>query len=265
MRQDNNYKLGNFEIGLETALVMLAIRLRSWYIIRNDDKNKKQPAFPTPTFLLMIVNKKPVHSLNQHYIVASPDIWHWKIGYIRLPGLYKLEKEYLKVRLWGKKMSQYHHYVLSKIPQQILWVLPTNKAIQPFYQAFNDWLAIKEGWDSYQGNRAVIYWVIVVICEATRMVMIYFIQSLKKDEKLLLMQDCVTWLTFWYNLKVKIIWSYNRMKYIKTKEWYNNGGIFFKLSGSDTHVQNSVVEKFEQLIIKKVCAMRLSANLLYKL
>lgn len=42
-------------------------------------------------------------------------------------------------------------------------------------------------------------------------------------------------------------------------------GIFFKLSALDTHAQNSRVERFEQFIIKKVCTMRLSANLLYKL
>ena len=69
-------------------------------------------------------------------------------------GLYKLGKKCLRVRFWGKKMSQCSHCALSKISQQILRTPPANKATQLFYQVFVDWLDLEKRWDSYQGKRA---------------------------------------------------------------------------------------------------------------
>lgn len=105
MKQGNNYKVGNFETSITMAMVILIFRLQSWYIIRNDDKRKKQSALLISTFLSMIVDKKAAYSHNQLHIVTSPDIWHRKMGYIGLLKLYKVEKECLRVKLWGKKMS----------------------------------------------------------------------------------------------------------------------------------------------------------------
>lgn len=39
------------------------------------------------------------------------------------------------------------------------------------------------------------------------------------------------------------------MNCIKTKEWYNNIGIFFELCALDIHTQNGVVERFRRQII----------------
>ena len=117
LRQGNNYEIGNFETGVGTALSTLAIRPRSQYIIGHDDKRKRQPASPIPTFPSIIVDKEAAHSHNQLHTVASPDIWYRKIGHIGPLGLYKFGKECLGVRLWGKKMSQCPHYALSKISQ----------------------------------------------------------------------------------------------------------------------------------------------------
>lgn len=55
------------------------------------------------------------------------------------------------------------------------------------------------------------------------------------------------------------------MNCIKKKEWCNNVDIFLKPFAPDIHIQNDKAEKFGQLIIKKVCTMRLSVNVLYKL
>ena len=114
------------------------------------------------------------------------------MGHIGPLRLYQLGKKCLRVRLWGKKMSQCPHYALSKISQQISRRPPANKAIRLFDQVFVDWLDLEEGWDSYQGDSAVVCWVMVVICEATGMAITYFTQSAKEDENLPLTQDFVT-------------------------------------------------------------------------
>ena len=124
---------------------------------------------------------------------------------------------------------------------------------------------MEEGWDSYQGDGAVVCRVMVVICEATGMAITYFTQSAKEDENLPLVQDFITWLALWYNLEVKIIRSANEMNRIKTNEWYNNVGISLELFAPDTHTQNKEAERFGRLIMEKARIMRLSANLLYKL
>ncbi len=68
------------------------------------------------------------------------------------------------------------------------------------------------------------------------MAIIYFTQSVKENENLPLMQDFVTWLALWYNLKVKIIQSNNVINRIKIKKWCNNVGIFFEPYAPDTHI-----------------------------
>lgn len=49
------------------------------------------------------------------------------------------------------------------------------------------------------------------------MAITYFIQSNKKDENFLLMQDFVTWLALQYKLNIKIIQSDNKINDIKIK------------------------------------------------
>lgn len=50
------------------------------------------------------------------------------------------------------------------------------------------------------------------------MIIIYFTQSAKKYENLLLMQDFDIWLSLRYNLEIKVIQLNNKINYIKTKE-----------------------------------------------
>lgn len=98
MKQNNNYEIRNFETGIKMAFFTLAIRPWSWYINRHNDKRKSQSTLAIPIFPSMIVDKKAAYSPNQLYIVASPDTWNWKTRYIGVLGLYKLEKECLRVR-----------------------------------------------------------------------------------------------------------------------------------------------------------------------
>lgn len=79
-------------------------------------------------------------------------------------------------------MSQCPHYTLSKMTQQISRRLPANKSTRPFYQVFVGWLDLKERWDTYQGDRAIVRQAIVVVCEATGMAVTYFTQSLKENK-----------------------------------------------------------------------------------
>lgn len=97
------------------------------------------------------------------------------------------------------------------------------------------------------------------------MAITYFTQSAKEDKNLLLIQDFVTWLALQYNLKVKIIYSNNKIKQIKTKNWCNNMSILLEPYTPDTHMQNGGAEHFDWLIMEKAQIMRLSTNLLYKL
>lgn len=73
------------------------------------------------------------------------------------------------------------------------------------------------------------------------------------------------WLALQYNLKVKIIFSNNKINQIKTRDWCNNVGILFKPCTSDTYAQNSGVEYFNQLIMETARAIRLFTNLPHKL
>lgn len=120
IRQGKNYKIGNSLLNLGTALATLAITSRSWpgYIIGNKETsplhtfNVKTPSSPS-----VIVNKNQFCTYNQLYATALPNIWHCQMGHINLLELYKLRKNCLGVKLWGKIMSQYTHYALSKISQ----------------------------------------------------------------------------------------------------------------------------------------------------
>ena len=105
----------------------------------------------------------------------------------------------------------------------------------------------------------------IIICETTERTITYFTQSAKEDKNLPLIQDFATWLVLWYNLEVKVIRSDNKMNCIKTKEWCNNVGIFYEPCAPDMHAQNGGAKRFGRLIIEKACAMRLLANLPYKL
>lgn len=50
-----------------------------------------------------------------------------------------------------------------------------------------------------------------------------------------------------------------------TKVWYNNMKITFKAYASNIYTQNGKIERFVRFIMEKVWAIRLSANLPYKL
>ena len=213
----------------------------------------------------MLVDKDSSRTHNHLYAIASLNTLHYRIGHIGPLGLYKLRKNCPGVKLQGKAMSLCPHFALSKIFQQISQRLPCNKSIRPFHSVFIDWLDLEEGWDTYQGNEAIVRRAIVVICDAIGMVITYFTQSAKEDKNLSLLQDFVTWLALRYNLEVKIISLDNEMNQIKTKNWCNNVGIFFELCALDTHAQNGSAECFGCPIMEKVRAMRLSTNLPHKL
>ena len=84
----------------------------------------------------------------------------------------------------------------------------------------------------------------VIIYEATGIAIISFIQSVKKDENLPLLQDFEIWLALQCNLKVKVIYSNNKINWIKTSDWCNNVSILLKPCALDTHVQNGGAERF---------------------
>ncbi len=105
----------------------------------------------------------------------------------------------------------------------------------------------------------------VVVYEATGMAVTYFTMSAKESQNFPLTQNLVNWLAKRYNLDVKVIQSDNEMNRIKTIEWSNQKGISLESYAPDTHAQNGDAERFGRLIMEKARAIRLSANLPYKL
>ena len=87
---------------------------------------------------------------------------------------------------------------MSRVP-------PANQATRLFYCVSIDWLDLKEGWDSYQDDRAMVQQVMVVICKATRMAMEYYTNSNKENENLPLVKDFVSWIKERHKLEVKVI------------------------------------------------------------
>lgn len=192
-----------------------------------------------------LLYKKP------HFTITL-DTQHCKMSHIGLLKLHMLSKKYLGVQLQGKKMSQYSHYAVSKISQQVLRCSPASQSTRLFYKVYIDWLDLEDGWDNYQSDKAMVREVIMAICKTTEMPINYFQQSANKSENLCLIQNLVNWLTKYYNLHIKVIRLANKINQIKTTDWQNQNGIFFKPCVSDIHTQNSGAERFGQLIIKKV-------------
>ena len=141
------------------------------YEIGNDESD--QIAFATlAADLATLKNTWPYQG---PYSTATSNTLHCKIGHISSLGLYMLGKKYLQVQLQGKKMSQCIYCAMSKISQEVSHGPPANQSTQPFHKVYIDWLDLKNGWDSYQGNKAIVRQVMVAICEATRMAVTYFI------------------------------------------------------------------------------------------
>lgn len=56
-----------------------------------------------------------------------------------------------------------------------------------------------------------------MIYKATGINIIYFSQLAKEKENLLLVKNFVTWLELRHKFKIKVIWSNNKINYIKIK------------------------------------------------
>ncbi len=147
---------------------------------------------------------------------STLDTCHRRMGHIGPLRLILLGKECLGVRLQGKKMSKCSHYAVSKISQQVSRRPPSNQLTRSFHRACIDWLDLRDGWDSYQGDENVVRRVMVAVFEATEMAVTYFMQSAKESQNLPLTQNFVNWLAKRYNLDVKVIRSDNKMNRIKT-------------------------------------------------
>ncbi len=149
---------------------------------------------------------------------STSDTWHRRMGHIGPLGLHILGKKCLEVRLREKMMSQCTHCDMSKISRQVSHRPPSNQSTRPFHRVYIDWLDLEDGWDSYQGNRAVVRRAMMAVCEATGIAVTYFTQSAKESQNLPLTQNLVNCLAKRYNLEVKVIRSDNEMNRIKTTE-----------------------------------------------
>ena len=76
-----------------------------------------------------------------------------------------------------------------------------------------------------------------------------------------MLKDFIQWICLRYNLKVNTIKSDNELGRKKTLKWLRTQGITFKPSAPHTQAQNGTAERSGGVIIKKVYAMRIAANL----
>ena len=187
VKQDRNYRIGN-STSIGTALVILNTskhRLRYMISVKKNEENCSLYGFSTETPKLssfVIVDKDSSRTHNHLRVIALPNTLHCRMWHIGPLDLYKLRKRCLGVKLQGKIMSQCPYCALSKISQQISQQPPGNKSTRPFHWVFVDWLNLEKGWDTYQGDGAIVRRAMVVICEATGMAITYFTQSAKKTK-----------------------------------------------------------------------------------
>lgn len=208
VRRGNNYKIGNSTSNIATVLIAQlpkSLKRCPGYVVagqkeKSPTDNKNTPLNSLGSHIVqapkpnILIDRESTCTQNRLHATASPDTWHCRMGHIGPLGLYKLGKKCLGVKLHGKSMSQCSHCALSKMSQQISRLPPANKSTRLFHRIFVDWLDLKEGWDTYQGDGAVVRRVIVVICEATGMAVTYFTQSAKEDKNLPLTRDFVAWM-----------------------------------------------------------------------
>ncbi len=183
-----------------------------------DDENSEIAFATLATDPTTPKNSQPYKKPNS---AATLDTWHRRIGHIGPLRLNMLGKKCLGVRLRGIKMSQCTHCEVSKISQKVSRRPPSNQSTRHFHIVYIDWLDLKDAWDSYQGNGAVVRQTMVAVCEVIGMAVIYFTKSVNEIQNLSLTQILVNWLAKRYNLDVKVIRSDNEMNQIKTREWCN--------------------------------------------
>lgn len=108
------------------------------------------------------------------YYAATSDSWYCKMSHIGQFKLHMFGKKCLKVRLEGKKMSQYSHCAMSNISQQVSRCLSANQSTRPFQKVYVDWLNLKDGGDSYQSDGAIVRQVMMAVCKVTGIPITYF-------------------------------------------------------------------------------------------
>jgi hypothetical protein len=102
---------------------------------------------------------------------------------------------------------------------------------------------------------------VIITCEATGKVLVYFTTCSKGDENLSIIKDAVNWLQLRYNLPVMVVRLDHEMSRNKTKQWLNSRGTSFERCAPDTHEQNGTAERVGRMIMEKARAMRLSGKL----
>ena len=108
-------------------------------------------------------------------------------------------------------MSQCTHCALSKISQQVSRRPSSNQSTRSFHRVYIDRLDLEDGWDSYQGDGAMVGRAMVAVFKAIGMAVAYFTKSAKESQNLPLTQNLVNSLGKRYNLDVRVICLDNQM------------------------------------------------------
>jgi hypothetical protein len=96
---------------------------------------------------------------------------------------------------------------------------------KPFHKVRADWFDLEQGWNNYQHEGRMIRRCIILTCEATGMVLTYFMTCAKEDENLPILKYAANYLHLRYNLQVKVVRSDNEMNRNQTKKWFAKKGL----------------------------------------
>jgi hypothetical protein len=128
-----------------------------------------------------------------------------------------------------------------------------------FQKVHIDWFDVVEGIDGIER-------VMFIICEATGIMMSYFLTSKRESGSLKALILCSKWLRERYNLRISVIRSNNELiKGNATKAWLEKSGITFELFPPYTQDFNGVAERMGEVMFHKSRSMRVQAKLPYKL
>ncbi len=193
---------------------------------------------------------------------AEATLWHRRLGHVGPAVMEVMTESCLGARIRGPTTAECADCALSKIKQRPTRIPVAVKAMRPFHTISIDFTELDRGWDGFQGDGIVVRRVMFVSCEATGLVVAYFMTSQRETETLKAIKDALEWIRSRYELKVKVIRSDNEIfRPNATKAWLRSCGVEGRPAAPHTQDQNGSAELTDFIITKKARSMRLGAKL----
>ena len=173
-------------------------------------------------------------------------------------SLHKLEANCLSVALYDLSITECQFCAQVKIKWQISWKSSEWILTVSCQKIHIDWTDLETAYDEFVHVMFIMNWF-------SDMIFSYFMSMHEQEKKNLhVLKDFIKRIKR-LELKIKIIRSDNKMRRKKTICWLHIKNINFESSASQTQEQNDVAEHSEDVIMKKIWVMQISANLSHDL